>query len=360
MEYSASLQSRHRTGFILTSIAILIGFTLTFISWSGTCTEACAESHHYRLYGMHFESIGFIFFTLLTISHFLSYRIPACRTFTSILLASGLGAETSFIIAQKFMVKAWCPICLSIAASLLIAALPSMYTFYQSLFEKTTRGNRMKYLQKGTTILFVGLLGFLFSFFGIAKINPLEGVENEIQKKLAFGKTNSPIEVYVFTSWTCPACKKLEPALERILPSVFSQAKVIFVEPEADLTALNFVPYNVSFMIYEKSKYLELRHVLEDVSKETSAPTDADIQKATGVIGVTYKELSFADIVVAVKYFNDLTRLYEITHIPALVIVNRTTGNKQSLYGSAEVTQENVSKVIRQLQGSHPASDSID
>lgn len=337
--------------FLLITFAIVVGIILTTLSWLGTCTEACAEGHKYTLFGMKFEITGFLFFISLAISHLFSLYSPFFYRVTKSLLAMGLGAEIYFIITQKFIIGAWCPLCLSIAATLLVASLP--------FIQQAKRGN-MLYSHHKLTSLSIVFFGFIIAFFGMAKNDTLQAVEDKIEPQLIFGNKESPIEVYIFTSWTCPACKKLEPALEKMLPKIMTEARILFVDPEVDFTTLNFVPYNISFMLNEKPKYIQLRHVLSELSKETDTPTDELVSKAIADLDVKYKELSFADISVGVKHFIEVTKKFDISRIPAMVIVNSKTNQKQILTGSNEISESNVLATIEKLKKNDVAEVELD
>src|ERR1700733_15134326 len=108
--------------FILSSLAILSGLTLSIISWLRLCSDQCAATHNYRLYGMPIESFGLLFFPALTVCHFLSRKYEICSIIAGILIASAVGAELFFIDIQKREIGHWCPVCLSIAGCVIAAA----------------------------------------------------------------------------------------------------------------------------------------------------------------------------------------------------------------------------------------------
>ena len=44
-------------------------------------------------------------------------------------------------------------------------------------------------------------------FGGTAKFNKLQAAENSVKERITMGNARSPVEVYIFTDWGCPACK---------------------------------------------------------------------------------------------------------------------------------------------------------
>ena len=52
------------------------------------------------------------------------------------------------------------------------------------------------------------------------------------------------------------------------------------------------MPYNLSFMLKEKDKYLALRGELLKLTAETKSPTPEQVQKAIAPLGVQYRPIS--------------------------------------------------------------------
>lgn len=334
-------------------IAIGVGFVLTLLSWTGTCTEACEESHSYRIFGLSFESVGFLYFLLLSIGYALSPQSKPMALFTGIILAGGLGAEILFLLIQRYALHHWCPICLGIAASILVTAI--MFTAdymldLQFLLKQGKRNEISKTLLRAVVCLTAVFLGFLASFIGVTKIDDMAIEEESVQQKIAFGNKESPIEILLFTSWSCPACQKLEPSLVRIIPPLLERSKVIFVDHISDVKTLNMAPYNVSFMLHNKDKYFELRQVLHELAKTTDSPTDALVKQAAKKIDVKYQDVNYADADMTIDYFKSLSTKYDISSLPAAVIIDTKTNQHKKLSGTAQVTSENILKTIDELE----------
>lgn len=178
-----------------------------------------------------------------------------------------------------------------------------------------------------------------------------EFVDSNLQSKIAFGKLDSKIDVYLFTSWGCPACKKLEPMLPTILPEIEKKARIIFVDHISDTKTLNFAPYDLAFMVYNKPKYLEIREMLRKVGMETETPNDQQIEKAAAKINVQLKQLHYADVERGIDFFKQLSTTYDISKLPTAIIVNTVTKKQEKLSGTADVTAANILKAIDEVQG---------
>ena len=111
-------------------IALLVGMSLSILSWMNICTTACAEGHHYRIFGLRFEHIGLAFFSTAIFFHLLSLKNRFLKDILTYMVAGALGSEIMFIYAQKAIIGQWCPICLGIAATIFIAFTAQMIEYY--------------------------------------------------------------------------------------------------------------------------------------------------------------------------------------------------------------------------------------
>jgi protein-disulfide isomerase/uncharacterized membrane protein len=349
---SASKQVYHLLYWI-TALAIITGIVLSVVSWLRICSSSCSESHNWRFFGFSFEFLGLVAFIVVLIFHLLSKRYPDLSFYTGLMLIGAVGAELKLVFIQKYIIKAWCPICLSIAACIFIgAACFTIKYLWEFMFAIKQRNKEdiMDNIWKGISAISVFILGFLLAIIGVIRFDPLEAAENTIKDSIAFGDLKSPIEIYVFTDWACPACRQIEPELEKMAPNMMKQARITFVDHAVHTETLNYSPYNVSFMIKNKPEYMKLREALTQLSIDNSAPTDEQIEKVAEKLGTKYQQLHFADITLSQKYFKQLAKQFGISKTPTLVIINRETKKGKKLIGS-EITEENVLKAIQALKG---------
>jgi len=332
--------------------AILMAIVLTFISLLNICKEMCSAVHQYRLMGLPFELYGLIFLPALAVLHFVSRNLNWAGSLAGMLVAGAVGMEINFILVQKYTIKAWCPICLSIAGMIFIIAICYAIDYALKLNEhikQEERGNTMKALKKALTSLTFATLGFMFAFIGIAKEQPLKAAEASIKESVIFGKASSPVQVYFFSDWQCPACRSLEPTIEVIAPKIMTKASLVFVDTIVHSDTLNFVPYNLSFMIHNKDQYLQLRHILTDISKTTGSPSEEQVEGAIRRLGVEHKQLHYSDIAVGLKYFKHLVKQFEVDATPTMIIVHRDAKTGKKLQGN-EINESNVMKAIESMQ----------
>ena len=330
----------------LVPLALLAGLILSVISALHLCTSDCAAAHEYRLWGFKFEQIGIPFFVALNLGYWIARNNPTLLFFVLLGLLGGLGAEVMFIYAQKAIIGHWCPVCLAIAGTIFVATLGLLIPFLHKLIEDVNmNANFSRFL-----LIFAVAAGFTSSFFGFAKYDRLAAAEDDLKTSLAFGNQNSPVEVYFFTDWLCPACRQIEPSVESMFPKVTSVARFYFVDMAIHPETLNFTPYNLSFITYNKKDYFELRNGLSKLSLKTKAPTDHQIEDLAKKIGVKFKELSYGDASTGIKYFKHLSKQFNITKTPTLVIVNRADKKGKKLEGEKEITEANVLKTIETLK----------
>lgn len=318
-----------------------LGLILTVVSWLRLCSDACEEVHFYRFYGMLFEPLGMVFFLVGGFFHWMSQKSKWYGYAASLMVAGAIGAELNLIRVQKFVIGHWCPVCLSIATVIfLIGAV------YVALFI-LTKGFNMK---KGITTCLFLLMGFAVAYVGVFKPEQsfADGIEGGAEDP-AFGNKKSSIEVYVVTDWFCPACNRLEPTLERILPSVMKKARVYFVDYAIHPETMNYVPYNLSFMLKNKKEYFRIRQVLHELAEKTKAPTEEQVEQAVAPLHVKYEQLNYADVESGIRFAQGIVKTFNVDQTPTLVIANRETLDGKKLVGS-EITQENVNKAILSLE----------
>ena len=339
--------------YFITLLALIAGFILTIVSFIRLCSSQCVGTHDYRIWGFHFETIGMIFFPFLLLSHVLAFRHAFFGLLTALFLSAALGSELVFIGVQKFMIGSWCPVCLSIAATV---GLSSIYYIYSLLTHENFALNassnevRMNVTTKNILIGSVFFIGFIGSLFGITKIDPMDAEQTSVKESITFGDLKSPIEVYLFTDWQCPACRKLEKNLDKIVPSIIEKYKLVYVDFPIHPETMNYTPYNLSFMINDKSQYLKIRDALTELAEKTGTPTEKDIEDSVAPYDVKYKPINFADVAVGMSYFKHLSDEFKIDSTPTMVIVNRDNKKGKKLYGTEEIAEENILKAIDQLK----------
>lgn len=339
--------------FWLNVVLLAAPILLTYIASLHICSEACTAGQNYRLFSLAFETWGFILCPLFLLIHVLSkYKTPLLWL-TTISLAGAIGAEIWFIYVQKHYIGHWCPVCLGIATCLILAFIIQVMTLavgYHHLNQNEKEGAKMKFYLGSLTTLTTLFLGFFIAFIGLSRVDKLEAAQDALKEKIAFGDTKSPIEIYLFTDWQCPSCRKVEPIIEKMTPNITKKARLVFVDFPIHPETMNFTPYNLAFMVNNKDKYLKLRNVLTTLSEQTGAPTEEQVAKAIQPLGAKYQQLNYADVAVAFKYYKDLAKQFNINSTPTLVLINLDTKKGKKLKGGVEITETNVLNAIEALK----------
>ena len=112
----------------------------------------------------------------------------------------------------------------------------------------------------------------------------------------------------------------------------------------------NYSPYNLDFLVYNKSNYLKIREILVQLAKKNKSPNDAAIIKAVASVGEKLKELDYSDIKAGVSFFEEIVTKYKVNSTPTLIIVNTKTNEVRRLKGGSEITEAKVFDAIRALQ----------
>ncbi|KAF3363111.1 putative O Protein-disulfide isomerase [Chlamydiales bacterium STE3] len=329
--------------FNLATFCLLAGLVLTYVSWLELCTETCTEAHNYQFYGAKFEVFGGIYFICLNFIHLLSKKYRLLTFLAAFMIAAGLGAELMFIWLQKTQIGHFCSVCLAIAASLSCAGIFYYLTYFNN---RSEFGGYMK----GFSLLTAFAIGFVVAFSGIAKVDRLEAAQQEIKEQIKFGKVESPIEVYLFTDWSCTACRSIEPNLSSIFKKIENDASFTFVDLAIHHETLNYVPYNLALMMNYKPTYFQARDALTQLSIQTKKPTEKQVIEILAPLGIKFQELGYEDISIGMKYFEQLADKFHVDATPVLVAINRDTKKGHKLAGIDEITEANIVKAVEDLK----------
>lgn len=196
------------------------------------------------------------------------------------------------------------------------------------------------YMKSITTVMLAVLLGLTGAVLGVK--NEAEAAE----LNMFLGNTSSTTVVYFVSDWFCPACRRTEPAIEKMYPKIALIAKVGFVDIPVHPETTNFTPYNTEFLVHEKGKYMQLRGALSELSKKTKTPSPEDVQKAIAPYGVKLRSMNYADIAFGMNWNENIYRTYEIKATPTVVVTNTKTGKHVNLEGREDISYEAIMKAI--------------
>lgn len=328
-------------------LSFFAGLALSVISLLGICTEACKEAHEYQFFGLSIGGLGIAVFSSLILFHYLQWN-----WLVGMILGGAIGAEVVFLLIQYEIIGEWCPVCVSIAACVGVAALISTLGYFAKLGQNIKLGmKRMISVQflKGFTNVSCVVLGFFMALFGVIRPETTFADGTSENESPLFGNTDSPIEVYIVSDWFCPACKELEPKLEAILPKVMQKATVIFVDRNIHPESMNYMPYNLSFMLKDKDRYLSLRKELLKLTAKTKTPTPAQVQEAIASLGVEYQPLNFSDIDSGHRFFQGIAKTFQIDSTPTVVIANKRAIKAKKLEGTDEINEQAILSWIDKL-----------
>jgi len=152
--------------------------------------------------------------------------------------------------------------------------------------------------------------------------------------------------VFIMTDWFCPACRQAEQEIERATLATEKKAKIVFVDVVIHPETLNYTPYNLSFLMYEKNRYMELRKVLLSLTKKTKEPTPEDVQQAIAPLNITYKPLTFLAATKGMKFYDTLVKEFKVNSTPTVIVRDAKTKKIVQLVGIKEITEANIVKAV--------------
>ncbi|MHB8893605.1 MAG: vitamin K epoxide reductase family protein [Candidatus Geothermincolia bacterium] len=321
-------------------LAPLAGFGLSVVSLLKICS-ACSETANYQVFGFDFGWFGIAYFAVLIVAIALRRRFSWSGWCAALLLFAAAGAETRFVWIQEYEIGQWCPICLFIAAAVSVACIGVTWHTFE-LF--TRRRAPMK-----SKLVFVVLVSvFFISGLGGA-IMGVKQQADAAELDLFLGKTASPTTVYFVTDWFCPSCIKAEPAIEGMFPELAKSVRVSFVDFPIHKETLNFTPYNLQFLKYEKAHYIELRRALADLALKTKKPSEEEVQAAVAPLGVLLRTMDNADILYGLQSNLTVYRGYNVKSTPTVVVTNSKT-KKTKLLGGIAINEQAIKASVAEVE----------
>ena len=335
------------------AVPFAAAWILSAMSWLGICSDGCEETHLFRLFGFALSPLGVGYFTLCGLAFLTRNRFRFSGFLIPLLLSGALGSEFVLVWIQKYVIGRWCPLCLGIALSVVTACVLIALERLPGVAIQIRGGERnlvMKRLAgKTALILFAFLAGMGGTAMGLKK--PDAFAAGLSVKSLAFGNTESSSELYIVTDWFCPACRTAEPEILKGARKAMQQAKVVFVDYPIHPETLNYIPYNLSFILREKEKYLQIREALATLARKTKEPMPEDVQAAVSPLGVKYVPLNYADVLAGMQYFSTLAKKFNVPGTPSLVVRDVRTGKTKTLYGSSDISSDNILKALAEVSG---------
>ena len=353
METTASAGPGKSARGYLIAIPFAAAWILSIMSWLGICSGGCEETHLYRFFGIPLSPLGVGYFTLCGLAFLTRNRIRFSGFLIPLLLSGALGSEFVLVWIQKYVIGRWCPLCIGVALSVVTACVLIALERLPGVAIQNRGGERnlvMKRLAgKTVLILFAFLAGMGMTATGLKKPDAYAAALSV--KSLAFGDTERSSEVYIVSDWFCPACRAAEPEILKGARIAMQRAKVVFVDYPIHPETINYIPYNLSFIVREKAKYLEIREAMTTLAKKTKEPTPEDVQAAVSPLGVKYVPLNYADVLAGMQYFNALVKKFNVRGTPTVVLQDSRTGKTKTLYGIQEITSDSILKALAEVSG---------
>lgn len=333
------------------AVPFAAAWILSAMSWLGVCSDGCEETHLYRIFGFPLSPLGVGYFTLCGLAFLARNRFRFSGFLIPVLLSGALGSEFVLVWIQKYVIGKWCQLCVGIALSVVAACVLIALERLPGIAIRIRGGERnlvMKRLAgKAVLIFFAFLAGMGITAMGLQK--PDAFAAGLSVKSLAFGNAESSTEVYIITDWFCPACRAAEPEMLKGARKAMQHAKVVFVDYPIHPETFNYIPYNLSFIVREKEKYLQIREAMASLARKTKEPLPEDVQGAVSLLGVKYVPLNYADVVAGMQYFNTLVNKFKVAGTPSVVVLDSRTGKTKTLYGSSEITSDNILKSVEEV-----------
>lgn len=340
---------------LIIMLALITGLVGSAMSYLGICTgsDACSDASRYTLFGTSFASTGILFFAAMIVLYLYCRRKPAELIFNS-LASAAAGAEMYFLFIQQTEIGHFCPICMIIAAAVMLLCLPRCSTLIADICE----GIRISYRHLAQTLLLV-FFGFLIARAGTGFPPPVIPETTAVRQPsvtlgdldIWSGNRNSNVEVYIVSDFYCPFCRQIEGKLEKIAAIVAPTARYTYIDLPLHKSTPLLLSYHNSLLLKNKEHYQAGRKALMEATGESSTPGEQEIVAAYRKHGVTHQagdESLLKEIQGAATLF-----LYKagVHATPAIVVFNRQTYQRRVLTGIDEINTANVLTAIKECDG---------
>ncbi|WP_168205809.1 vitamin K epoxide reductase family protein [Geobacter sp. FeAm09] len=320
----------------------------------GICSGGCSDAEKYSLFGLHFSTVGIPFFIIaIAASFFRNNGNGGFRFIFDVQLAGAVGAEILFIYIQKHIIGHYCPTCMVIAATVILAAAVRLGEVLSRIGQDPAPSWKrvMRVGRYAIVMICIGFSSLTFAIAGIsAPADHVAAISTIRQDVWLAGPQSSTVEVYFVTDWFCDYCRKIEPTIEAMLPEVGKVARYTFIDDPVHLESLNFVPFHTSLLLNDKPHYLAGRKILLGLAATTKRPTEEQVRSAFTKAGLTLRMADYADITGLTNSTTAFLRANGVTMTPAVVIRNRVTGERRTLSGIENIGAGIVLTTIKRLQ----------
>ncbi len=156
-----------RTGSKWNGVSLLLWLAL-LTAWSFSVfsvieefclVSACRDAAGFTLFGFNMGLCGIAYFSALLLFLFFRKKYPVLELLLSAGVSAGVGAEMRLLWIQKYVIGAWCPLCVTICCSLCGAA--AMLVFEKVTVARTggaARRPRMGWIALIISMITAGLL----------------------------------------------------------------------------------------------------------------------------------------------------------------------------------------------------------
>ncbi len=159
-----------RTITVLLWLSIVIAWLISIFSViEEMClATACRDTVNFTFLGINLGWLGIAYFSFLLIMLWQRTHKIILNGVLSAMIFAGVGAELRLLWIQKYVIKGWCPLCVSICFALFCAAI--MLLFEKNHWVKANGTDNKRAF--GWIVLILAMIssGLLIAFFGVKSL----------------------------------------------------------------------------------------------------------------------------------------------------------------------------------------------
>lgn len=163
-------QGLGRGGRALLLLAALTGLAVSlFIVIEEFClVKACRDTAAFSFFGLNMGMLGIAYFVLITALLLLRRRYCRLDPLLTVAVFSGLGGEARLVWIQKYVIGAWCPLCVTVGISLGVVAL---LLIIEKLMDLAGDGRWRPFLAWLLPVLVLAAVGFAVASVGVREFS---------------------------------------------------------------------------------------------------------------------------------------------------------------------------------------------
>jgi hypothetical protein len=126
---------------------------------------ACSDAASFTFFGVALAWLGIAYFSFMILLLWLRPKVVWCDWVLNAMLFAGIGAELRLLWIQKYIIGAWCPLCVTICCALFVAVM--LRVIEKILDEPSGQGRGSRFLRWLAPLTIFSAIGLAVAVVGV-------------------------------------------------------------------------------------------------------------------------------------------------------------------------------------------------